>query len=263
MSAISNLFARHWRVINLAIVIILTAVLVIGPPIVRSLVNEAVLGLFYAPFARVKNTVTELQAVASENDRLRRLLVETSLVISMNEEASRENFRLRSILGFDPPPDYVLMPAEVLSISGDLVPFVAVINRGEIDSVKIDQPVINQHGLIGRISGVTRDFATVQLLTDPSNRVASRLARSREMGIIKFQGSAMILDNFPIQGSIEPGDTVLSSGLGGIYPAGLRVGTVLDVKRPDLEPFCKVHIEPFVNFHSLDELFVLRVERTQ
>ena len=68
----------------------------------------------------------------------------------------------------------------------------------------------------------------------------------------------MILDNFPIQGTIAEGDTVLSSGLGGVYPPGLVVGTIAQVLRPDQEPFCEVKVYPAVNFYSIDELFLLR-----
>ena len=89
----------------------------------------------------------------------------------------------------------------------------------------------------------------------------ARIAQSREMGIIRFTISdGMILDNFPVQGTVNVNDTVLSSGLGRVYPPGLRVGVVSSVVRPELEPFCEITVTPFVNFHSLDELFVLRVE---
>ena len=64
----------------------------------------------------------------------------------------------------------------------------------------------------------------------------------------------------PIQGSINVGDTVLSSGLGGIYPPGLIVGFVESVERPEEEPFCEVRLKPAPDFRSLEELFILRSE---
>ena len=82
-----------------------------------------------------------------------------------------------------------------------------------------------------------------------------------KMGIVKFLPSrGMILDNFLIQGTINVGDTVLSSGLGGDYPAGLIVGTVTDVFRPENEPFYRVELQPAANFRSLEALFALRPE---
>ncbi|HPC10705.1 MAG TPA: rod shape-determining protein MreC, partial [candidate division Zixibacteria bacterium] len=133
--------------------------------------------------------------------------------------------------------------------------------RGSADFVRVDQPVINQYGLIGRVRSTTPRFATVQLLTDPANRVAGRIERSREMGIVRYlPGRGMILDNFPIFGDIAVGDTVVSSGLGGIYPEGLVVGVVTDVHRGEHAAFADVAIDPAVNFQSIEELFLLRTE---
>ncbi len=81
------------------------------------------------------------------------------------------------------------------------------------------------------------------------------------MGIVKYKMSGgMILDNFPLHGSIVVGDTVISSGLGGVYPSGLIVGYVTEVERDETEPFCHVKLTPAVNFHSVEEVFVLMTE---
>ncbi len=258
MSWITNLFSRHWRNVHFLLIILLSVVLIVLPTRVGPLSNQIILSVFYWPFAEVKGNIAELVSVEDENRQLRLELSDASVKISMIEEASRENVRLRSALGFEQPPGYRLVPADILSVAGEFFPTSAIINRGLDDSVYVDQPVVNQQGLIGRIVSVSRDFATVQLLTDPSNRVAARLAESREMGIVRFTVTeGMILDNFPVQGTINVNDTVLSSGLGGVYPSGLTVGTVTSVSRPEHEPFCEVRIRPAANFHSIDELFVL------
>ena len=259
MSRITNLFARNWRNIHFIIIAALSVILMVASSVVNPVADQVVFAVFYSPFAEIKNHITQLSSVAEKNRELREALTQASVTIAMYEEANRENERLRSVLGFEPPPGYRLLPAEVLSITGAPLPMSAVINLGEHDSIYVDQPVINQQGLIGRVSSVAPDYATVQLLTDPSNRVAARMASSREMGIIKYTLSeGMILDNFPIQGTIAEGDTVLSSGLGGVSPPGLVVGTIAQVLRPDQEPFCEVKVYPAVNFYSIDELFLLR-----
>ncbi|UCD64198.1 MAG: rod shape-determining protein MreC [Candidatus Zixiibacteriota bacterium] len=259
MSWFTNLFAKHSRNIHLGLIVIFSAGFIAAPAAVMPPVRQVIVSVFHFPFAHLKSSIAELRDEAAENDRLRRLLTQSSMTIAMYEEAVRENVRLRSVLGFEPPPGYELLPAEVISLAGDFTPIYAVIDKGASDSVLVDQPVINQQGLIGRVSSVSQDYATIQLLTDPSNRVAARLARSREVGIVKFTSSrGMILDNLPVQGTVAPGDTVLSSGLGGVYPPGLKVGTVVEVRRPDLEPFCEITIDPAVNFYSIDEIFILK-----
>lgn len=262
MTSITSLFAKHWRNFHFLAIILLSGLLIVKPNLVGPTVNQISLSVFYSVFSTIKNSVSELSGVARENRRLRQDLTRTGLAVSMCEEAERENARLRSVLGFDQPPGYSLLPAEVISVSGDYIPLSAVINLGESDSIYVDQPVINQQGLIGRIGSVSENYATVRLLTDPSNHVAARVAASREMGIIKFTMSdGMLLDNFPVQGTIKVDDTILTSGLGGVYPSGLTIGYVRRVTRPNLEPFCFVLVEPAVNFYSLDELFVLKVEK--
>ncbi len=260
MRWISNLFSRYWRNVHFIFVLLLSLILILGGGQVTGLVSGVATAVFYAPFAEIKNTLVSLATVNADNERLHLALAEAEAKVVQLEEMERENARLRDSLGFTPRENYTLLPAEVVSVSGDHVSLAAIINRGARDSVEIDQPLINEQGLIGRVVSVAPLSATVQLLTDPTARVAVRIADSREMGIVKYQvRTGMILDNFPIQGSIKEGDLILSSGLGGIYPPGLVVGTVTSVERPEEEPFCRIRLQPAANFNSLEELFILRV----
>ncbi|RKX22433.1 MAG: rod shape-determining protein MreC [Candidatus Zixiibacteriota bacterium] len=261
MKWISNLFARYWRSVHFLIIFQLSLTFVFGGDQIASRVSGVVVGAFHYPFFMIRNTFVELSRVNQENQRLQQELVEFSTRFSRFEEMERENVRLRAILGFDPPAGYSLVPAKVISIAGDLVPTAAIINCGLNDSVEVDQPLINEQGLIGRVVTVASDVATVQLLTDPAHRVAVRIANSRDMGIAKFKPSqGMILDNVPVQANIKEGDLVVSSGLGGIYPPGLVVGTVVSVSRSEEEPFCDVHLETAADFNSLEELFILGMD---
>lgn len=259
MTHISVLYMKYWRNIHISIVIVLTGILVYNPPVVNSYISQGIVGSLYFPFFKLKTVVSDLSVVNEENRRLQEALMETSMKINLLEEIERENARLRGILGFDPPAAHEMVPARVISVFGEPIPISATINRGESDSVLMRQAIINEQGLVGRISAVSHDFASVQLLTDPTNRVAARVGNSREMGIARYvTGEGMILDNVPIQATVEPGDQIISSGLGGVYPAGLMIGTVTSVIRPADEPFCRISLTPASNFNSLEELFILR-----
>lgn len=261
MNWTSTLFPKHWRVINLVTIALVSTLLIVASASVGRFVSQVTLSTFYNPFFLVRAKTMELSMAADLNQSLRASLAAVTMRLSMSDEAVRENRRLRKQIGFEPPTGYALIPTRVISVSGKNYSIAAIINRGAHDSVKVDQPVINQQGLIGRIVSVSDDFSQVQLLTDPTNRVAARIATSREMGIVKCLASGtMILDNFPIQGTIIVGDTIISSGLGGIYPPGLVVGTVADVNRPEEEPFADVILSPAANFWSIEELFILRPE---
>jgi rod shape-determining protein MreC len=259
MKWISSLFSRYWRNLHFVGVLFLTTVLIVGQVGYNSMISEVFLAAFYYPFAKARAFVVELIKVNEENQRLRQALVESSIQIYGIEEIKRENSRLRAILGFEPPAGYRLLPAKVVATIGEKIPISATINRGKVDSVYINQTVINQQGLVGRVIAVGDFTATVQLLTDPANRCAARVSDTREMGIVKYLPSdGLMLDNFPVEGSIKEGDVIISSGLGGVYPAGLVVGVVSEAERPNDRPFYDVIITPMANFNSLEEVFLLR-----
>lgn len=259
MKWISNLFSRYWRNLHFLLIATISIALTFGGPTITGRASSFTIYIFHYPFALLKNTVVDFNTVNDENRRLQQSLVEATTRLTQLDEAARENLRLRAVLGFEPPAAYALIPAKVISVSGERIPIAASINRGRFDSVLVNQPLINEQGLIGRVATTYAGVSTVQLLTDPSNRVAVRIAESREMGIIKYRSNeGMILDNFPVQGNIKPGDRILSSGLGGVYPPGLLVGTVESVERPEEEPFCEVKVRAAANFNSLEELFILK-----
>ena len=259
MKWISNLFGRHWHTAHYILVFALGLMLVFGRTQVQSFVCGVIYTVFQYPFAVMRSTVIDLSTANSEKERLQELLVETSRRLSGLDEIERENRRLRMVLGFDPPAGYSLLPAKVISVTGGSVPIAAVINRGAHDSIKVDQPIINEQGLIGRITHVTEDNATVQLLTDPAHRIAVRVANSREMGIVKYRAlEGLVLDNMPVQANVAEGDLIISSGLGGIYPPGLVVGRVKSIVRPEDQPFCEVKLYSAANVNTLEEMFILR-----
>ena len=261
MNFVRSLLAKSWRNVHFYVVLVLAVILITGFVNLNVYTSQVILKGAYSPFFLVKNNIIELYQGAEEKSRLREALVDASVKLSMLEEATRENTRLRSALGFEPPTGYRIIPARVVSVYGYELPTSTVINKGTNDSIDVNQPVINQDGLIGRVVSVSADFASVQLLTDPLNRVAARVARSREMGIVKYHSrNGLVLDNFPVQGTIEIGDTIISSGLGGVYPAGLFVGIVTDIERPEKEPFSKINLKSAAVFRSIDELFILRTD---
>ena len=262
MKWISNLVSGYIRTFHLIIICLLVLTLVAGNSTVFDKTREYIIIVFHDPFSWLQNTVDDLIRVTDDNKRLRQSLQETSLKLNRYKEIERENECLHGTLNNKLPLGYDLFQGRVLSVSRTVGIVSAVINLGARDSIQVNMPVVNQYGLIGRVDDVFESKSVVQLLTDPTHRVAARVATSREMGIVKYHNrEGMLLDNFPIQGKIEVGDQILSSGLGGIYPAGLVIGSVSSVERPEEETFCRVVISPAVNFNSIKVLFVLRVQQ--
>ncbi|HHI03112.1 MAG TPA: rod shape-determining protein MreC [candidate division Zixibacteria bacterium] len=122
----------------------------------------------------------------------------------------------------------------------------------------MNQPVINRFGLVGKIKEVMPEFSTVQLITDPANAVSARIAESRQFGIVRYNPEeGMIFDNLPADASINKGDLIISSGLGGIYPSGLSIGVVDSVLTVKGEIKKSIWLKSNVDFLEIEELYVL------
>lgn len=214
--------------------------------------------IFYFPGELFDRGLKILTDAAHNNAELNAQLVSMATRLQLIDNALEENRRLRVLLGFEPPYGFRLLPAEISFVFGSGTPNTVRINRGVADSVRVNQTVVTRNGVAGRIGQVFEDFSIVYLLTEPRCRVAARLKRSREMGIIRYNlDRGMFLDNLPRQGDVLIGDTIISSGLGGYFAEGLIIGTVAEVATPEKEFFYDISVTPAVNFNGLDELYVL------
>ena len=254
----STILHKNRRILRFGLAIILLVLTAVSPDLIRTSLGNFSSLLFIRPFSELKNYLVGLQNVATENVRLKSLIAESSLQLNILNEIKRENQRLREFLGFEPPVNYGLVPVKIVAIQANGHPLAAVINKGQKASISVDQPVVNRFGLVGKVKEVMPDFATVALLTDPSNAVSGRVAESRQIGIVRFSPErGMYFDDLPADAEIKPGDLIVSSGLGGIYPAGLAVAIVdsVSVRKGDILKM--VRLSPTVDFFSIDELYVL------
>jgi len=156
-----------------------------------------------------------------------------------------------------PRPDYKLISADVIAHDQGRRWSSAIIRASEY----IDQflPVVDEKGLVGKIASSTGSVATVSLLIGPNCRVAARDNQTRTLGIIKWNtGRRLLLDGVAVENNVFPGDTIISSGMGGVFPEGLAVGVVAKVDTIPAEVFKQVVVEPFVDFGSLDNVMVMK-----
>lgn len=258
MTWFSTIFHRNRRLLNFGCVIILFLLIAFSDVTVRPLLGNVALSIFHHPFSELKNSIERLKKVAEDNRNLKNSLTEASLRLSSLAEASRENRRLREFLGFEPPENFRVVPVRIVSLGHNQYPISAVINKGINDSIKINQPVINRFGLVGKIKEVMPEFSMVQLLTDPANAVSARIAESRQFGIVRYlPEEGMIFDNLPADAGINKGDLIISSGLGGVYPSGLTIAVVDSVFTIKGEIKKSIWLKPSADFLEIEELYVL------
>jgi rod shape-determining protein MreC len=145
-------------------------------------------------------------------------------------------------------------------IARDISPFMhyVIIDRGSDDGLRKGMPVITQQGLVGSIAAVTAGAARVQLINDPGSSVNVILQQSGEEAVLNGQITGEIeLDMISQNATVQPGDLVMTSGLGGNYPANILVGQVLTVKNEASALFQTASVQPAVDFSQLDIVLII------
>jgi rod shape-determining protein MreC len=199
-----------------------------------------------------------LTQVQSENLRLHRQLEELQGKLYQYEEAYLQQQRLRELLSLrslDFPHPVV---AEVVGLDPSQWAEAVTINKGSSDNLSKDLAVMTHQGLVGRLIGVTPQYATVLLLTDRRSAVDALVQRTRARGIVVGKSRRLCeLRYVEFHEDVRVGDTVISSGFGGVYPKGLLIGTVTSVRQEAYGFFHEIEVQPAVDLARLEEVLVL------
>jgi len=134
-----------------------------------------------------------------------------------------------------------------------------LINKGSEDGILEKMPVITQQkSLVGKISEVYKNFSKVMLVSNKKCAFDAKIQEKNISGLVKGKGNFKILLDFvPQNEKISQEDIVITSSLGGLFPAGLLVGQIEEVKKSDIEPFQQVKIKPIFNIKEINFLFVI------
>lgn len=155
-------------------------------------------------------------------------------------------------------PQYDYIAATV--IGREISPFLQyiIIDKGTEQGIRYGMPVVTQQGLVGRVDAVIAGASRVKLITDSTSVVNVRLQSAEVEAQLKGSLTGDVsLDMIPLDETIEPGDVVLTSGLGGNYPANIFVGQVLSTQRRDNALFQTATVQPIVNFESINAVLVV------
>jgi rod shape-determining protein MreC len=199
-----------------------------------------------------------LVGLEKENQRLKREVEELRHQVNEYREAYLTNQRLRGLLNFKKSIATPLLPAEVVAFDPSGWFQTILIDKGSNDGVAQDMAVVNASGLVGRVIGVSSHHAKVLLILDPNSAVDGLVQRSRARGILVGRGRGNCLLNYVQRNEdVQVGDQVISSGMGGVFPKGLLLGTVQEVVRGTSGLFQAVEVQPAVDFGRLEELMVV------
>jgi rod shape-determining protein MreC len=178
--------------------------------------------------------------------------------IAALNEMQQENVRLRKLLDFTSTHQLQTVIARVISkdVSSE---FRALrINRGESSGIRKNMAVITDEGVVGRVLRTTKRTADVVTILDLLSAVDSIVERSRARGIVEGMTDEVCQLKFVIRtDDIEPGDVLITSGLGGIFPKGIPVGTVSKANRKTYGISQEVEVRPSVDFSRLEEVMIV------
>ncbi|WDS35742.1 rod shape-determining protein MreC [Pseudoxanthomonas sp.] len=209
---------------------------------------------------RVKDDAATLTQLTAENRRLRDDLLVSNARLTRLSAAVADNAQLRALLGAAGNRGLDVQLAAVLNIDLDPTRQRLVLDAGGRDGVYVGQPVIDAGGLLGQIVQVMPTYSIVLLLTDPDHAVPVMVQRNgvRLLAYGNGRSDQLQLVNVPLNADIKDGDVVVTSGLGGRFPAGFPVGTVTDLHADDSRTFLIGELTPAAHLDRGRNVLLLR-----
>ena len=205
------------------------------------------------------SVLKEFNNIYEENRWLRRRSAELMLENSSLKEAQLENQRLRQLLDFKFESQLDLIAAKVIGKRESGFVNSIILDAGGGDKIERNMAAVTAQGLVGKILQVDENRSIAELLLDRNFRVSAMVQRSRVSGIIKWmEGENVVLAEVPKLSDVKVDDLVITSGLSFIFPGGLAVGKVVDIKEEKKGMFMAITIRPAVDFTKLEEVFVIR-----
>ncbi|MBI5787818.1 MAG: rod shape-determining protein MreC [Candidatus Schekmanbacteria bacterium] len=204
-----------------------------------------------------------LIATNQENRRLHRQLDHFKGLETQVVELNLENTRLRQLLGFEAGTPLDTLPAQVVGRDPGSWFKTVTINKGKANGVADKAAVVTHSGLIGHVIDLTGSAAMVLLITDYSSRVSVLIQNTRDAGILVGDGKENChIDYLSRLAEVKVGDEVVTAGLGGIFPKGIKVGTVVSISRENQSLFQRVEVRPSVDLSRLEEVLVIKESLT-
>jgi rod shape-determining protein MreC len=218
---------------------------------------------FFSTVTRgANNTLQDLQQLGRSRQRIGELeeaLARSQAELVQLREVASDAQRLADLLEYRSAfTNQETITAEVIAYDPNALTRTIIINRGSRDGLTPGMPVTTQLGLVGQITDVTATAARVLLVTDPSNNVSARLQTSRAQGtVIGLLSGSLRLELIPLDETVDDGDIVITSGLGGDFPADIPIGQVTSSSRESGALTQTAELRPLVNFDQLEFVLVV------
>ena len=192
---------------------------------------------------------------------------------TQNELLTQENTRLRTLLSnsdiismegvIDTIPldsNYKFIPARVINNSYAKTKNNLTLNRGEADSVKVDMGVLSSQGVVGMISSVSKNYASVQSVLNTNSQIVAKFKKSNQFGTLTWdakEANIVQLTEIPRIASIALGDTIVTDGKSTIFPPGIMIGTVKNFDRNDGADYYHIDVQLFTDMTRIKHVYLV------
>lgn len=267
----SNSNKLIWILASLALIIFCLIFFVARGKVTLPFANQAVLDLI-APFQRASSwatnqmegaidSVKNIVTVYDQNKILKKQVEELRSQSILANEIASENLRLRELLNYkNNSPQFNLVVARVIGRESATWTRIITIDKGSQDGIQKNMPVVTSRGLVGVVSEVGTVSSQVSLILDVRTSVGALVQRSRVAGIVEGNLSNPMqpnLTNIPHNEDVHEGDLIITSGLGGVYPKGILIGTIKETKLDRSGLLQVATIEPAVDFQRLEDVIIV------
>ena len=211
---------------------------------------------FRSNFNSSATIAEELSEQVSRNDVLQRQLADY-------DRLRQQMDSYEAILGVaENHPDYVFMPATVITSDRTASVYTLTIDKGSLDGVEKNDPVVSGDAVVGAVLRVNSTTSVVRTILDTSLNISAYEIRTRENGYVNTTTELSASGGIRFSGltretAVTPGGTVMTSGLGGIFPRDLRLGVVTEVRSSDTDVSVVAELTPAADVNSVSNVFVI------
>ena len=265
---------KRQQYIILVSVVLLVAVLFKLPSQTVEKFKLAIGGLFLPLFGlaasahelegAARNTLVSKRQLARENDQLRRQIQELQIQLQQDAQMRLEDARLRALLGWSKVSRANVKAGRVIARDPANWWRTIQINLGSRDGIRTNCTVLSPDGfLVGRVQSAGATRSEVILLGDPNLQVSVSVETNGETGVVLSRSSSpeennmVDLDYLFGASSVRPGQSVITSGQGGVFPARIPVGTVVDIRHKDNGLASEARVKLSANLSQLEEVWVM------
>ena len=224
---------------------------------------ETVANFFQTPVTSATSIVTDyfnsfltLRTAQDENSQLKQKIQELEVEIQKKQDLSVENERLTNLLQLKQESKYPILPAKIVGRDPSNWFNDSIINRGSSDGVKLYMPIVSNGGLIGRVTAVSPLSSQITMITDERSGVGAiigEVGNTNALGVVNGIKDKNLLEMKYVSGSVDvaEGDFVYTSGQDGIYPAGLKIGEIVEIRTGSTTVPHVIFIKPSAGISSM------------